>query len=468
MQESHAGDRPAQGLRFLRSHPVARRLALIGLACLIGALLLVVAGSVRYGGLDRFVQRVRIEIASYRAHPAQVPTPMAYDRSNGAPGRGLVGPFEPTLPTPTPAPTTPIATEAPTGVSPGPTDGPEDVPTATPPPTSPPTLAPSPTPAHRSAAPYVELTGLTHMWQTWNNCGPATLAMGLSYFDVHLDQAVVEAVVRPNPEDKHTGAAELAAFARSQGLEALVRVNGDAERLRLLLSNGLPVLVETWIEEDREGGLGHYRLLTGYDDGAEEWIVYDSYISTGIDRSQPYQGIRLSYDEMARGWRVFNHLYLVIYPPEREPVVRSIVGADYDDAAMWQRSLISAGEAVQQRPEDAFAWFNLGTNLVATEHYERAAAAYDQARVIGLPWRMLWYQFGPFEAYYQAGRYEELIALARATIATTDHVEEVHYWLGMGLWATGDPEGARLSFRRALERKPDYVEAAEALARIGE
>jgi hypothetical protein len=464
MQRNHAEDNLARGLPMMRASPAIKGLVLIAVLFLIGALLLLVVGSVRYGGLDGLVRRVRIEIEARRSHPAQVPTPMAADALDVT----LILPTEPPSVPPSPVPTsTPVIAESPDGTPSSTKDVSRVTSTATPVPTSTPT--PSPTPAHGPALSSVELTGLVHMWQTWNNCGPATLAMNLSYFGLRLDQTDVGAVVRPNPEDKHAGAAELAAFARAQGFGALVRVNGDPDRLRLLLSNELPVMIATWIEEEEPGnGLGHYRLLTGYDDAAQEWIAYDSYISTGLDRRQPYRGIRLSYEEIAQGWAVYNHLYIVVYPVEREPVVRSILGPDYDDEAMWRRSLQSAQEAVQQRPEDAFAWFNLGTNLVAAEQFEGAAAAYDQARTIGLPWRMLWYQFGPFEAYYYAGRYEELLALARATIATTTNVEEVHYWLGMGLLAIGDQEGAAQAFRQALEKKPGYVEAAEALNAIGE
>jgi tetratricopeptide (TPR) repeat protein len=135
---------------------------------------------------------------------------------------------------------------------------------------------------------------------------------------------------------------------------------------------------------------------------------------------------------------------------------------------MWQRALQSAEQAVQVRPDDAFAWFNLGTDLVAVGQFERAAAAYDRARTIGLPWRMLWYQFGPFAAYHATGRNAELLALARATLEVTEYVEELHYWLGIGLLASGDEEGAAQAFRRALELQPAYTEAAAALAEIGE
>ena len=118
----------------------------------------------------------------------------------------------------------------------------------------------------------------------------------------------------------------------------------------------------------------------------------------------------------------------------------------------------------QERPGDPFAWFNLGSDLVALGKFELAATAYDHARQIGLPWRMLWYQFGPFQAYYETGRYQEVVALADATIQTTSSVEEIYYWKGMALQAQGDIIGARQAWQRALELNPDYAEAAEVLA----
>ena len=329
----------------------------------------------------------------------------------------------------------------------------------------------TPTLAHCPAAPAVELTGFTHAWQTWNNCGPATLAMNFSYFGSTLNQAEISAVLRSNKEDKNVSPEELAAFARSQGLHALhalVRVNGDADRLQLLLSNGLPVLIETWLEPEPENGMGHYRLLTGYDDARQEWIAFDSYVSTGVDPDQPYRGIRLPYDEVVQLWTVFNRTYVLIYTDDLAPAVLSILGEDANEAATWQRALLSAQEEVEQRPDDPFAWFNLGTDLVALGQFEQAAAAYDRARVIGLPWRMLWYQFSPLRAYYETGRYEELIALADATIAVTTDIEELYYWKGLGAQATGDSAGARRAFQRALTLKPNYADAAAALAEVGE
>jgi tetratricopeptide (TPR) repeat protein len=312
----------------------------------------------------------------------------------------------------------------------------------------------------------VQLTGMTHLWQTWNNCGPATLAMALSYFSLPADQAAVAASIRPNKEDKNVNPEELAAFAQAQGLQATARVNGDAARLREVLASGLPVLIETWHEPKPNDGMGHYRLITGYDDTEQVWLAFDSYDATGIDPKKPYSGIRLPYGELDRLWAVFNRPYIVIYDDARASQVRTILGEDLSDEAMWQRALNAAQDDVQREPAVAFAWFNLGTDLTALGRYEEAANAFDKARQIGLPWRMFWYQFGAFQAYYQTGRYEEVVALANATIRTATYVEELYYWRGLAQVAEGMSGDARASFQRALEMNRYYTPAIEALAAL--
>jgi hypothetical protein len=412
---------------------VKRVLAWMFLLVMAGFGLLVLLGAMRYGGIDGLSLRVRAEMASYIDRDAVVPTP---------------------LPTPTadvqvelaPATATPSAASA----------TPTVLPTAT------------SMPAYRAAGPAVELVGLRHEWQTWNNCGPATLAMYLSYYGSSLTQADIGPVIRPNKEDKHASVQQLTAYARSQGLHTLVRVNGDADRLRLFLSNGIPVMMPTWHVDPKDGGMGHYRLITGHDDAKGEWILYDSLQSTGASANQDYRGIRLSYQSFDAWWRVFNRLYIVTYTAEMEPTVLAIVGDDVNDQVMWDRSLEQAQQEVEARAEDAFAWFTLGTNLLATGRPTDAASAYDQARLIGLPFRTMWYQFGAFQAYYDSGRYEEVVALADATIKVTADVEELHYWRGRALAALGDVEGARQALERALGQRIAFPEALDALKQLAD
>ena len=37
------------------------------------------------------------------------------------------------------------------------------------------------------------------------------------------------------------------------------------------------MIVETWHEDEPNDGMGHYRLLTGYDDAAQHWTAFDSF-----------------------------------------------------------------------------------------------------------------------------------------------------------------------------------------------
>lgn len=431
-------------------------------ALLAAGALILVWGLVRYGGPDGLWHRARAEIAPLLPRPVYVPTPLP-----------VVTTLAPATPTTAPAPTaTPRPSTAAPAVQPPlapsvtasrtPTSAPIATPSYTPTPTA--TAVPLPTSTQYAIPSTVRLTGLAHAWQTWNNCGPATLAMHLSYFGLRIDQGTAGAALRPFKDDKNVNPEELAAFARSQDLAAMARVNGDEERLRQLLAAGLPVLIETWYEPKPNDGMGHYRLLVGYDDATGEWIAYDSYDSRGLVKGQPYEGIRLPYAEVTALWAVFNRAYIVLYDDARAAATEAILGPDLDDAGMWQRSLARARAEIAANEQDPFAWFNLGSSLVALGDYGPAADAFDRARRIGLPWRMLWYQFAPFRAYYETGRHQEVIALTDATLRTAGPViEELFYWKGLSQDATGDRQSARASWLRALELNPKYAEARSAL-----
>ncbi|MHB1318916.1 MAG: C39 family peptidase, partial [Anaerolineae bacterium] len=354
----------------------------------------------------------------------------------------------PLIPTPTTAPTETLAPSA-------------APPSATPPPTQVPHLA-----EVQAVQPRVELSGMRHEWQTWNNCGPASLSFMLSYYGSPLKQADVAAAVHPNMDDKHTGIPQLERYAQEQGWRTWSRVNGDANLLKLFLSNGMPVMMPTWHVDPKGTGMGHYRVVAGYDDAAQEWLLWDSLEHRGVGDG-PYPGVRLSYAQFEAWWQVQNRAFLVAFPAERAPVVEAILGERMDDATMWAASLAHARQMVDERPEDPFAWFTLGTNLVNTGQPQEAAAAYDRAREIGLPVRMMWYQHGAFQAYYESGRFDEVVALADATIAVTDMVEELHYWRGRALAAVGDIEGARAALNKAISQRASYSEAIEALAALG-
>jgi multisubunit Na+/H+ antiporter MnhC subunit len=351
------------------------------------------------------------------------------------------------------------------------TDSPTQTPQPTP--TTTPTPVPTPTPTPIPAPPSVRLNGIQHQFQSWNNCGPATLAMTLSYFGLNLSQEQTAAVLKPNPEDRNVSPWEMVDYVNQHTpYKAIFRVNGRIDTIRRLLSQGIPVIVEIGIDPPGEfrwmGWYGHYLLIVAYDDAAQQFWVYDSWFGTSeepLTNANP-DGRILTYADVQTYWPHFNRNYIALYRPEQAQTVADIIGADMDDATMWQNALRKAQQDAASDPENAFYWFNLGTAYNAHQEYEKAAQAFDQARAIGLPWRMMWYQFGPYEAYYQTGRYEDVILLADVTLQDRPYFEESFYYKGLAMEALGSHQEAVELIQKAAELNPNYRPAQETLSQL--
>jgi tetratricopeptide (TPR) repeat protein len=286
--------------------------------------------------------------------------------------------------------------------------------------------------------------------------------MNFSYFGDSLTQADIGAVLRTSPDDKNVSPHELVTYARGQGYHALELVNGSDDLLRALLSNGLPVLLETWYEREPGDGIGHYRLLVGYNDTTQQWTFFDSLDSTGLVSAEPYAGIRMSYAQMAEFWRVFNHAFVLLYPPEQAALAEAIL-ADHGLAVdrMWVDAETRARADVAADERDLFAWFNLGSSLTRQGRTAEAAAAFDRAQQIGLPERMLWYQFTPLEAYLAEGRPQEILALTDVILEETESIEEIFYWRAQALLALGDVTGAQAAVQQSLALAPGFQPSIE-------
>ncbi|MCB8968315.1 MAG: C39 family peptidase [Ardenticatenaceae bacterium] len=366
---------------------------------------------------------------------------------------------------PIPATLTPIATQVvpETAVSP----------TATPQPS--PTPSPTPTATPWPIPPAARLEGITHKFQTWNNCGPATLAMTLSYFGYAVTQDDTASVLKPDPEDRNVSPDEMAAYVNGQTpYRALYRTNGTQQTVQRLLANGIPVIVEVGIDPPGEyrwlGWYGHYLLVVAYDEAQQQFWVYDSWFGTSEEplTNANENGRVLSFADFATYWPHFNRNYIALYEPAQADLVAAIIGADMDTEVMWQHALTVAQEEAAAAPDNAFFWFNLGTSYNALHQYDKAAAAFDQALAIGLPWRMLWYQFGPYEAFYQVGRYEDVVLLADTTLQDRPYFEESYYYKGLALTALGQADEGRANLERAAAFNPNFSPAQIALEEIGD
>jgi tetratricopeptide (TPR) repeat protein len=301
-----------------------------------------------------------------------------------------------------------------------------------------------------------------------NNCGPAALSMMLHLFGWNGSQKDISDVIKPVTGDRNVNPEEMAYWVRNYAgwLRIEYRVGGDLETIKRLIAARYPVIIEgtTSLNPDDTGWpdddlwAAHYLLITAYDDAAQTFTVQDTY--RGPDKQVPY-------DQLLTEWKPFNYLYMFVYLPDQENELKSLLASNWDPDLNRQNSLISAQAATVQDPSDAFAWFNLGSNLVYFERYDEANAAYDKARELGLPQRMFRYQFGPFIANFQANRVDDLLALTKYAIQRTEMSEEAWLWQGWALYRKGETTQAVESWRKALKVHPGYQDAWYALNFIG-
>ena len=357
-------------------------------------------------------------------------------------------------------------TISPTGAvippTPIPTNSTPDAKSNLPQPTSTQTLMPIPK--------SISLTGVQHEYQTWNNCGPATLAMGLSYWKWDGDQSIIADFTKPNPRDKNVMPYELADYVEEKTqLQVSLRVGGEISLLKRFLAAGFPVITEKGFEgRDFEGWMGHYVLVTGYSDSDQQFKFQDSYY--GPDQV-------MEYKDFETYWRAFNFTYLVVYPAESKDEIMEILGSQADEEFNYRYAAQKASDEIYtlNGRDQFFAWFNRGANLVSLQDFAGAALAYDEAFAIypiipekERPWRMMWYQTGPYWAYYYSGRYQDVIELASTTLDAMSEpvLEESYYWRALAREASGDTDNAINDLRSALKVHPGFEPALTELQQM--
>ena len=323
----------------------------------------------------------------------------------------------------------------------------------------------------------IALTGVRYQDQhgRYNYCAPANLAMALSYWGWQGNRDIVGPFLKPDEKDKNVMPYEMVDYVNNQtDLRALERVGGDIDLVKHFLSSSFPVLVEkgTYLR-DLTGvvsWMGHYQVITGYDDSQSIFIAQDSF-------TKPDQIVE--YDEFINAWRAFNYTYIIIYPPDKEADVISLLSDDADETTNYQNAaLIASNEVLGLTGIDQyFAWFNRGTNLMKLQDYAGAALAYDEAFAIypqipenDRPWRMLWYQTGPYFAYFFVERYYDVLYLADGTLNAMQgdkNIEESYYWRGMAKAALGDTLGAIEDFQTSLQYHEGFEPAIYQLRLLG-
>ncbi len=332
-------------------------------------------------------------------------------------------------------------------------------PTATPEPTA----TPFPVPA------AFELDGMGLEYQTMNNCGPANLSMYVTYWGWPSTQDVTKAGLRTHEDDRNVMLSEMRDYViEKTNLSALIRYGGTIDIVKRLVSGGFPILLERGHTDPKNGWMGHYSIVTAYDDANQTVRIPDTLLGV----------MNLSYSDLMLDWAHFDGIYLVVYPPEREAEVLALLGPDADPAKNLQNTLDQVTARIPQVSgrELFFAWYSRGSVLVEMQNYIEAARAYDQAFGVYAqlspderPWRITWYQVGAYPAYYYTGRYQDCLNLAMQTLSNkrSPELPETWYWAGRAAAALKMTDDAISDYRKALEYHPGWDLPLEGLAELG-
>ncbi len=186
-------------------------------------------------------------------------------------------------------------------------------------PTNQPTPKPSPTPTLLPTS--ISLSAPEYERQGMNNCGPAALSTYLRFYNWQGNQEDIASVLKSKVEDRNINIEELDYFVKNYAgwLKVEYRVGGNINLIKALLANNIPVMIESSMKADKtywpndDQWVGHYLFINGFNDATQTFITQDTYY--GPDMA-------VSYSALERDWQSFNHVYMVIYLPEQEEIVK--------------------------------------------------------------------------------------------------------------------------------------------------
>lgn len=320
---------------------------------------------------------------------------------------------------------------------------------------------PSPTPPPINIPTAKTLNGGTHVFQSYNNCGPAALSMALSYYGIQKSQTELGEQLRPyqipggDNDDKSVTLDEVAEKSKEFGLIPYLRPNGNNEIIKKFIASDIPVITRTWLKENED--IGHYRIIKGYNDTTREFIQDDSL--QGKD-------LKYTYQEFDKIWDKFNYVYLVLVPKEKQKLAEQILGDDLNETTAWLKAVNLSNEKLRENPDDITARFNLSVASYRLGDYQKSVEEFEKVEN-QLSFRTLWYQIEPIYAYYELGNYQKVVEISDKILNNQNRAfSELYILKGKSFLQRGDKEAARSEFQKAILYNKNLKSAKEALNSI--
>lgn len=298
-----------------------------------------------------------------------------------------------------------------------------------------------------------------HIFQTYNNCGPAAFSMALSYYGINKTQQELGLALRPyqvpggNNDDKSVTLEELAEKSKEFGFTPYRRPNGDLDKIKLFISYDIPVITRTWLKENDD--IGHYRIIKGYNE-------------SGIVQDDSLQGKNLTYteEEFDKIWKKFNYEFLVLIPEDKIEIAEAILKDDTDPKIAWQKAVDLSNHQLSENPNDIYARFNLSVAYYELGEYQKSVDEFEKVEN-QLSFRTLWYQIEPIESYYELGEYDRVFEITDRVLNNHNRAfSELYILRGEIYKKQGKNDLARQEFEKAIMYNTSLQSAKDALASV--
>lgn len=298
---------------------------------------------------------------------------------------------------------------------------------------------------------YALVENPKHIYQTFNNCGPATLSMILSWYGVNVSQEELGTKMRPyqvssgDNDDKTIFTYEFVDWAEAYGLEAIGRVNGDIDLLKKFTTNGIPVVVKTWLHPNDD--IGHFRIVRGFDDKKQVVIQDDSYEGPNIS---------IRYYDFLSMWQPFNYNYIIVFTPELKEKVEVIISEEINEKIAWENALKRAEQEKNIDPKSPYPGFNISTSSYHLGDFDKSVSEFEKVES-SLPRRMLWYQIEPIIAYQELGNYDRVFEITDNILENGNRAfSELYVIRGEIYLDRGDEDAAKEQFDLAIKYNSNF------------
>src|SRR3989449_8316047 len=235
-----------------------------------------------------------------------------------------------------------------------------------------PLAAPGPEP--KAAPSSAVIAEMNHVWQSLNNCGPASVVMALSSFGLDVSQETARLPLRGPTGLSGMGPQKVDGWVNANfGLRSVWRNNGTNDLLRRLVANGFAPMVTQWMQDPRVSRIAHWRVVRGYDDTAGTFYVNDPMLGRMVP---------LSYQWFQNNWQPFSFRYMVIYDPKDEALLKAIVGEDWNDANM-RKNFYERTKVEAYTQDTSAAWLAYGEASYGYGSFSEAIAAFERGMSLG-------------------------------------------------------------------------------------